>query len=100
MKKGNRVQIQKLSPSENPEFPSAAKETYLYGSINKGMSLPVDYTLTGKLVDDIEVGRGVDVARDTRNGVSCLGIFQSSPVTKIEGDLFHTLNSVYRVTPI
>jgi hypothetical protein len=63
------------------------------------MSVPVEYTITGFLPNDITVGSGVYVLRDTRNGTKAEGIFETSVVRKIQektnGLIVTTNNSVY-----
>lgn len=60
-----------------------------------GFSIPVDYWIEGELISPITVGRTVNVMRDTRNGVQCLGMFQTSPVVEVTEHSFRTENSVY-----
>lgn len=77
-------------------FPAASNDEYVPGSGGvEGKSIPVDYWLTGTLIGNIVVGQGVNVARDSRNGVKCDGWFQSSPVTEVTDKTFRTANSVY-----
>lgn len=95
------VRITKISAEEKPYAPTPDMSDYKAGEQNSGVSLPVKYTLTGYLRNDVEVGERLVVARDTRNGVKMQGIFSTSPVQDIElfpgGMLFHTENSVYRL---
>ena len=97
MKKDQKVQLQKLKPTDNPHAPTPAKESYNYGKDNGNVSLPVDYVAVGTLLSDIEVGKPVEMFRTMRNGISLPGMFSTSPITKIDGDNFHTLNSVYKI---
>lgn len=60
-------------------------------------ALPESYFLVGYLMGPIRVGQIIDVWRVMRNGVEIQGHFTSSPVVKIEGDLVHTRNSIWRV---
>ena len=59
-------------------------------------SLPVEYTIEGDLVGNIEVGSSVVVMRDTRNGVKVPGMFQTSRVVERTKNQFKTQNSVYK----
>ena len=59
--------------------------------------LPVNYENEGVLLNDIEVGSSILMLRSKRNDVETPGIFQTSPVKKIEGDLIYTENSVWKV---
>jgi len=100
MKKDTEVRIVKLNAVENPVSPTPDMKDYIPGQDNGPVSIPVAYEITGTLNDDIEVGKGISALRTTRNGVRALGLFTTSPVTKIEGDLVSTNNSVYRVTTL
>jgi len=95
------VKISKVAAEENAYRPTPEMSDFQPGHENPGVSLPVSYTITGWLHNDIEVGRSLYVKRDTRNGVVMPGIFNTSPVKEIEpfpgGLLFHTENSVYRL---
>lgn len=61
----------------------------------EGYSLPIDYTIEGRLVYPITVGLPVHVERDTRNGVPCMGEFITSLVVEVTDKSFRTKNSVY-----
>jgi hypothetical protein len=79
--------------------PAASNDEYVPGSGGvKGKSIPVDYWLTGTLIQPITVGASVVVAREIRNGVEAPGIFQTSPVVEVTNDTFRTANSVYDYT--
>lgn len=95
------VKISKVGTEDNPVFPTSDMADYKAGEVNLGVSVPVNYTITGWLNSDVEIGASVIVKRDTRNGVAMSGVFNTSPVKKIEffpgGLLFHTENSVYQL---
>lgn len=90
-----RIRIQKMS--ETPGGASARKmEDHIPGDENAdGKSLPVDYTIEGELVNPIQVGQPVLVARDKRNGVPSTGVFISTPVLECGTNFFRTRNSLY-----
>jgi hypothetical protein len=90
------VKITKLRESANPVVKAGDPETYQYGQLND-VSVPIDYTVEGELIEPITIGRGVFVNRSKRNGVAAPGIFQTSPVVKIKKNGFETQNSVYLV---
>lgn len=94
------VTVKKLKACDNPAFPTPKFEDYRPGEDNGPVSLPVEYTITGKLLYDVQPGGLIFVARDSRNGVPIDGNFCSSPVVKIEGNQVFTRNSVYQVTQI
>ena len=91
-----KLKIKKLSAVENPVVASASKESYECGSIpTKDESLFVDYEIG--IADHLpEEGKSFKMLRTERNGVSVLGIFQTSIVTKTEYNRFHTTNSIYQ----
>lgn len=95
------IQISKLRATDNPEFPTSNVKDFIHGAINPGVSLPAEYTATGILQREVEVGKGLFMIRDSRNGAPSLGILQTSPVTDIfpitDGLIIHTANSVYEL---
>lgn len=92
------VLIQKIAASELAECPPAAWENFRPGAPTPvGVSLPVDYTLEGWLLEDPRVGSCVRVLRRTRNGVPAAGIYTSSEVTAVNPDGYVTLNSIYQM---
>ena len=92
-----KIKLTKFAKSNIPLFPTPEKEDYKDGKINEGISLPMDYWIIGKLLFDIEEGKAVRVLREERNGVKVPGLFSTSLVTKIDGDKFETLNSIYKI---
>ena len=90
-----RIRIEKIG--EVPSgLPSNPKGAHIDGQIqNENFSLPIEYTIEGNLIGEMEIGEPVTVARDTRNGVKVTGIFTTSPVQEIKGHTFKTRNSVY-----
>ena len=97
------VRIIKQAAVEDPDVRTPNSDEYIPGGgiANSGISLPVDYTMEGRLDMEIEVGKRVEMIRTKRNDVEMTGVFSSSPVTKIipkDGGLeFHTLNSIYHL---
>lgn len=93
------VKCSKLSAVDKPDSPTAAADDYEYGNVNLGVSVPVDYWVTGELKNNPEVGQPLYIARDCRNGVRVDGDFRTSPVVNIESDngklKISTRNSVY-----
>jgi hypothetical protein len=79
-------------------LPAGDWATYNVGSAdNPGVSLPVGYLLIGELAKPIRLGEGVEVKRQSRNGVECPGDFISTPVVELGQGFFRTQNSVYRI---
>lgn len=89
------VRISKVGVSETPTIPTPKKEDYIPGQDNGDVSLPMEYTIEGYLLHDIQVGESVSVDRRIRNRVEARGEFVTSPVTKITEAGFETENSVY-----
>jgi hypothetical protein len=103
-KKEADVIIEKLSESDNPDYPAAKTEEHEDGGFNLFESLPVEYRLKAVLTKDIVMGEGIVAYRYERNDTLEDGWFRSSAVTKIEeGDsdetLVSTRNSIYKITP-
>lgn len=96
-----RVRVFKLSPSSAAQVPTAAWSEWRPGEPNPGRSPPVEYTVTGVLLGDLQEGSRLALARDSRNGVPAAGKFISSPIrgVTVEGSrvLVETTNSVYIV---
>ena len=90
------IRLRKTAATDNPRVATPAWEDHQHG-LDSQQSLPLDYEVTGILQESITVGQPIRMFRETRNGVQCLGIFQSSTVTKMEGDKVWTLNSVYTI---
>lgn len=59
--------------------------------------LPLFYTNEGVLLMKIRIGDGIFMARSKRNGIEIPGIFKTSAVKKIEGELIYTTNSVWKI---
>ena len=93
-----KVKLTKLLASRNAIFPPGDPKSFVAGSPdNPGVSLPIDYTLEGTLVNDIVVGSTVQIFRTKRNEVEFPGFFESSTVSQIGDEGFTTQNSVYKV---
>ncbi len=91
------IELVKVDASPGAEAQPGSWNTYAIGNTNPGVSLPIDYTLIGILLDPLEVGRPVRVLRLSRNGIETLGLYQSSPVVEITSSGFRTRNSVYHL---
>lgn len=101
---GTRVRITKTGAVEDPLRPTPAKEDYTPGGHNPGVSLPIEYTLTGVLQSPFKAGISLWVKRHTRNGVPMGGYLQTSIIQLIKrlypyegGWEVETSNSVYRI---
>lgn len=98
MKQGQQITFQKLAAAPNALVPTPEFDAYKQGQDNGQVSLPVDYTLKGSLIDDVIVGKSVRILRTERNGVKAAGLTTTTPVKKIVGNKIHTSNSVYLMT--
>lgn len=92
------VSMVKISAVDAPRMPPGDPTTYHYGQqCETGHSLPEGYQLEGFLAAPPTVGKCVEILRCARNGISILGLYSSTPVTLVQGNIFHTHNSVYRL---
>ena len=95
------IKLEKIAPSDDPDFPSEDWESHNEGTFNYG-SLPVDYTLKGTHDSEIEEGRSIVVFRSERNGTRVPGVTTTSAVQSVEdhGDFIiaKTQNSIYKIT--
>ena len=107
-----KIKLTKINTVENPSVSSASSiDEYgksVWDSLFKNthtedhLSPPIEYSIIGTLVNDIEVGKSLMVNRESRNGVVVPGLFTTSIVqsigyqnNKIVG--FTTNNSIYTV---
>jgi hypothetical protein len=94
------VRLVKNGPVAAPTMPPGDPTKYPYGLLCETHSLPEGYTLEGWLVTPPVVGQCVEIARCVRNGVACMGGYTSTPVTLVQGETFHTANSIYRLVEL
>ena len=92
-----KVELTKLRATPGAEVQPGNWNTYECGAENNGASLPVDYVLTGFLLEPVQLGKTVRILRTTRNGVSLIGRFESTVVVQISDEGFWTRNSIYRL---
>ena len=92
-----KVKITKIDIVELPKYPTPDKKDYEAGKINEGVSIPVDYWIIGELSFPIKVNSPIIALRSERNGVKCAGLFKTSTVVKLEGDIAETFNSKYKI---
>jgi len=102
MKKKPYVKISKIGIAPNAAYPTPAAEEYIPGEDNGAVSLPINYTIEGYLVNPIKETQHITVQREKRNGIPVAGFFSTSEVekiTKIDETTYvaKTLNSVYNV---
>jgi hypothetical protein len=64
------------------------------------MSMPIHYVMDGYLLHSLRPKGIILLRRYVRNGVVRRGIFRSSPIRRIEGDLIETENSIWRVAMV
>ena len=95
-----KVRIQKLSAVENPVVETATRDEYTPGQYTGEKSVFVNYEVEGHITHLPCVGENIFMQRTSRNGVEVFGFFQTSMITHVEGDIFHTTNSIYRITEI
>ena len=103
-----RTKITKIGIAQNPVVPTANKEDYVCGREQDTEVSPfVEYCVIGTLERPIEVGKGIRMLREDRNGVKAYGMFTSSEVTAIKGGnsagtkwIAETNNSVYQIEEV
>lgn len=61
------------------------------------MVLDEGYTVKGFLLKPIKIGDNLLLARTNRNGVEQLGLFTSSKIVDIQGDVVQTANSYWKI---
>lgn len=91
------VRLTKIKASENPEYATPHWNSYKHGVINKATSIPVDYWVEGYLVEPIKVGEYAVIERVIRNGERVSGFMTTSRILEVNGDIFETLNSIYKI---
>lgn len=93
------TKITKISEAATPDFKSAKWKSFVPGKSNPGVSLPLDYTVTGTLISELKKGGTIFMNRVERNGISAPGIFMSSVIVDIKKHgavtLIETRNSLY-----
>ena len=93
------VIVEKLDKSKNPVLEPSEWESWKPGGKNVH-SLPINYQMGGVLLEPVEAGGRILLLRTWRNGVTSLGLFTSSPIMQVNGNLVETFNSIYRITEI
>jgi hypothetical protein len=91
------VRLTKIKASENPEYATPHWNAYKHGFLNKATSIPVDYWVEGYLIKPIKVGEYAAIDRRIRNGEEVSGFMTTSRILEINGDIFETLNSIYKI---
>lgn len=91
------VRLTKIKASKNPEYATPHWNTYKHGALNKGTSIPIDYWVEGYLVSPIKVGEYAAIDRRVRNGEEVSGFMTTSQIIEINGDIFETINSIYKI---
>jgi hypothetical protein len=90
------VKLTKINKQKNPAYETSSISDWKHGEEN-GLSPFVGYQVKGSLLSKPVVGGSIEIFREIRNGDKVPGIFRSSKILKIEGNLIHTLNSVYKI---
>jgi hypothetical protein len=94
---GTAVRIVKLAVCDDAQQQTCSWDEWKAGELNDG-SPPVDYELRGQLIEPLEIGKPIIVARTHRNGVQVLGTFVSSPVRECKSGAAITMNSIYFIS--
>ena len=91
------IRLTKIKASENPEYPTPHWNAYKCGIVNEFTSIPIDYWVEGYLINPLKVGEPAMIQRTVRNGVEVSGFMTTSEIIEINGDIFETLNSIYKI---
>lgn len=99
------IVLVKLSQSEYAKTEAPAFSDYTPDFIYFRIDMPISYEIKGKIKHGPEVGKGFCVSRTHRNGIEAEGVFETSPVKKIESQedntiKIHTENSIYLMKEI
>jgi hypothetical protein len=97
----NMVKLIKVAESADPIYKSGDWDKWVVGGDNPDVSLPIEYSLKGTLIEQPSVGKSLLIMRTERNDVASIGVFQSSPVVEISASdkgrlrYIETKNSLY-----
>ena len=80
--KGARVRLEKMETVNNQD----------------GLALETGYFVEGNLCGKVEIGNPVFLDRYMRNNVFVAGLFNTSAIKEIKGNLLYTQNSVWKIT--
>lgn len=102
MNHGDRVKITKIAIADTAKYRSAGWDEWVAGSVNPGMSPPVEYEVVGRILYGIRLSHALVIDRESRNGVVVQGLFQTSAVQNVIQETetrvrVETYNSVYMV---
>lgn len=97
--------ITKLEICENPLVSTADSISQYRESVYRSLftyssehlSPSIGYEVIGEILQFPEVGKSVEMDRHFRNGEKIREAFITSKVTKVNGDIFTTKNSVYKI---
>lgn len=96
------AKIEKIDTTDDPAVESADWDEYEPGRRNS-KSPPVEYSVEGKVVSNIEEGAYLTVHRWSRNGEPAEGVMRTSEIQSVTEEedfiIVETQSSVYKVTP-
>lgn len=99
-----KVKLTKIKESADPLYSAAKWADWKFGDENPGVSIPIDYELTGELLRIPKIDEPIIISRESRNGVAVSGFFRSSRVKSIakknKFDIIETENSIYKMEKI
>ena len=95
----------KIGVASEPRHETAKTEEYVCGSDTNTKSPFMGYNVEGELLFPVEIGSGIRMMREFRNGVKIDGVFISSIIKDIydrdeTGFTVETDNSIYRIEEI
>ena len=99
MKRGDFVRLSKIGRAPGGAEPCPI-QYYSSGIFADIMSLPLNHTMDGYLLESPRPKGVILLLRYVRNGVVRRGMFRSSTIRSINSDLIETQNSVWRVQKV
>ena len=96
MKKGDFVRLSKIGRAPGGAEPCPI-QYYSSGIFAGIMSLPLNHTMDGYLLESPRPKGVILLLRFVRNGVVRRGLYRSSTIRSINSDLIETQNSIWRV---
>jgi hypothetical protein len=99
LNRGDYVRLSKIGRSAGGAQPCPI--AYYQSGIFAGiMSMPLDYVMDGYLLHSLRPKGIILLRRYVRNGVVRRGLFRSSVIRRVQGDLIETQNSIWRVAMV
>ena len=89
------IKISKIAAAPDACLPTPEWETYNSKSRGSKTSVPINYTITGNIFEQLQVGKQVYIEHDREPSEDYSRFFRSSVVESFDENTFTTKNSVY-----